>query len=416
MASSVKSESIAKQPEKFDIDLKSLLGPSSETGVSRDTPYVKPYVEFLRQVYDKMDNEYYLPVPEKKYNDFVDYFIDNILSCLRNKSNTLDNVRYLGAGLLVKRLKDPSDIFTNFYPPFEAEEYKSEALGYELGIGIDGRMTDKGYLIEDVEIRSDPYKKGIRLNDIILEVDGKPVFNIGENELESLFLSPLGVSMELKILFASTGKTSTVQIDVVEFFKETLSTVSTGIPGLFYIKINQFNRKTGDDFKKVMTYFIIKGMRRLIIDLRGNAGGPPLAARDIAEFFLPKRAPLFYFQRKNRPKVYLKTESSPFTFKGEIAILINEESGSASELFSGTLKAYDRAILIGERSAGKTFLKSMFKFEDNSMLLLTTSLAYLYNGERFNPEGLKPDFEAPEKQVNLFGFVSKCMDSYYEKK
>jgi carboxyl-terminal processing protease len=156
-----------------------------------------------------------------------------------------------------------------------------------------------------------------------------------------------------------------------------------------------------------------QGMNKLVIDLRGNGGGPPLAAREIVSYILPPGTDMIYFQRKNRPKALLKTFPTRFTYKGEITILIDKGTGSSSELFSWTLKGYDRAVLMGfENSAGKTFLKSMFNLKDESMLFLVTSLAYLYNGTTFDPNGLTPDFILPGEE-NMFPFIAESMDKYY---
>ena len=218
-----------------------------------------------------------------------------------------------------------------------------------------------------------------------------------------------------EILSRDTGKIFTVEVAAIEFFKETLSSIPTGIPNMQYVKINQFNQKTGDDLLMLINYFKRQGLDKLVIDVRGNAGGPPLAAREIANMFFPPNTDLFYFQKKNQPKIILRTLPTPVNFSGEIAVLIDKGSGSASELFAGTMQKHNRAILIGaEQSAGKTFLKSMFEFEDKSMLYLVTSLAYLYNGQTYNGDGLKPDFIA-KGDVDLFGFVSKCLDTYYAK-
>lgn len=386
-----------------------LAPPSSAPLESRK--YFRPYFNFLKEVYDKMDSEYYLAVSAKTFKRFTFSFQKKVLSRLKNKKTVVPEIKYLGAGLLVNKLKAPDDIFSSFIPPQVAEEFKSQVLGYELGIGLSGRMTDKGYLLERVELRSDSYAKGIRANDILLEINGIDIKTLSEERLKNLLFPPLDTVVRLKVLFSREQQVKEVEVKVIEFFKETLSSVPTGIPGMFYLKINQFNQKTGADFEKVMRYFLIQKMDKLIIDLRGNGGGPPLAAREIAGFFFPMNTDLFYFQRKNRPKIMLKTPPSPVQYGGRIAILIDEGSGSASELFAGTMRYYQRAILIGVPSAGKTFLKSMFDFEDKSMVILVTSIAYLFNGRRYDPAGLKPDFEV-RQNVDLFKFVYKAMDTF----
>lgn len=131
----------------------------------------------------------------------------------------------------------------------------------------------------------------------------------------------------------------------------------------------------------------------MIIDLRGNPGGSPLAAREISSFFLPAGEEFAYFQRNNKPKAELDVPELPqeHHYDGPLAILIDEGSGSASELFSGVMQQRRRAVLLGENSAGQVFLKSMFPLEDESMLLLVTARGHYPDGQVFSFQGLTPD-------------------------
>lgn len=394
------------------MDYDQYLKPAPDTDI-KDTSYFQPYLDFMQKVYETMETEYYTDVSKETYDKFKDEFTHKVLMRLKDRDTVVEDIKHLGAGMLVSKLKEPSDIFTNFIPPVMAEEFKSEVLGYELGIGVTGTITDRGYAVKHVEFRSDSYNKGMRAGDIILKINDKDVKKLTQEQITRAMSPALGSIVRLEVFSAEKKSVSAVDVEVIEFFKETLATVPTGIPGMFYVKINQFNQSSGEDLTKLIAYFMHQGIDKLIIDLRGNAGGPPLAAREIASLFFSPDMQLFYFQRKNRPVAMLSTLPAPFTYQGKIAILIDQGSGSASELFAGTMRYYKRAILIGTRSAGKTFLKSMFNFEDNSMLLLVTSVAHLYNGEVYDPSGLKPDFEVTQ-DVDLFSFVSYCMDSYHE--
>jgi len=400
------------ESKPFKIDLDKLLNPAPDPKLINE-PFQKPYLDFLKEVYDTMDREYYAPLSEETYETFVKEFRLKVLTRLKDREEVVPDIKYLGAGLLVQRLKQPWDTFSNFFPPKEAEEFKSEVYGYAQGIGVTGRMTKAGYLVEKVELRSDSFAKGIVPGDIIIRINGKLVSRMSEEALNKALYPPIDTMVRLELYKRKEKKLAAVDVKVIEFFKETLSSVPTGIPGLFYIKINQFNEKTGDDFVILTAYFERQGMNKMIIDLRGNGGGPPLAAREIASMFFPPNTDLIYFQRKNRPQIMLRTIFSRVHFQGEIAILIDKGTGSASELFAGTLREHDRAILIGtENSAGKTYLKSMYPFNDGSVLYLVTSLAYYYNGQLFDTSGLKPDFIVDENS-DLFKTVDKCLDDYY---
>ena len=92
-----------------------------------------------------------------------------------------------------------------------------------------------------------------------------------------------------------------------------------------------------------------------------------------------------------------------------MVILVNKESGSASELFSGIMQQYGRAVLIGTNTAGKVLLKSMFNFDDGSMLLLVTARGYLYNGAVFPFNGLTPDHIVSDDKMDLIRLAANYL-------
>ncbi|MDD4202208.1 MAG: S41 family peptidase [Candidatus Omnitrophica bacterium] len=401
--------------KSFDIDLDKLLFPKG-IPVPENTDYYQPYFDFFDEVFSVMQREYYLPVSEKVLSDFKQSYSETILSRLKNKEKIEEKIKYLGSGLLVNKLKEPNDIFSGFFPPKESKEFKEEVLGFTTqGIGITGEKTIYGFVIKRVELRSDSYKKGIRAQDRIIKINNADVLAMSQEQIEEALQAQMGQKISLELISFEKREPYSAEVEVIEFFKETLSSIPTGIAGMYYIKINQFNKATGADFQRVLYYYMTQKMDRLIIDLRGNGGGPPLAAQEIANMFFPIGTDLFYFKKKNYPEIMLKAMFSPFHYNGEVAILIDKKSASASELFAGTMREHNRAILIGqEDSAGKTFLKSMFNLSDGSMLMLVTSPAYLFSGTTFSFSGLEPDFLVPE-DVELFPFVYKCFKEYYGK-
>lgn len=398
-----------KVPPK--VDFNKLLNPNPDPAFKPDAAYLKPYHDFTKQIFDKMDVEYYKAVSRETYDRTMLAFSANVLSRIKDRNNVIVELKYTAAALVVRDLKDPTDIYSGFVPPREAPAFKSNALGYSLGIGITGSTTDAGYLVTRVEIRSDSFVQGIRPGDVILEIGGAKVKGMSAEDIKKALHPELNAVVVMKILSASTGKVSVLNVRTIEFLKETLAGRMTNMPRMSCIKIDQFNQKTGEDFNRILGYLMKTGTDRLIIDLRGNGGGTPVSAREIAGFFYPPKTPLFYFQRKNQPKVALRTEASRLHYKGDIALLVDRGTGSSSELFAGSLKRSGRAFVIGsERSAGKTCLKAMFSFEDKSLLYLVTALAYTQDGSVFDTKGVEPDFMLP-KNANVYAFAAKCFDS-----
>lgn len=369
--------------------------------------YYKPYLKLLKDVYETMDREYYKPVSYLTYKRYVEKYKKSVLSKLKITDRRVDQIAYIGAGLLVENLKAPEDKFSGFMPPKKAEEYSEQVYGYRYGIGIKGQLTEKGFVIQKVEKRSDAYQKGIRENDIIVKINNKDIKSLSLKEINNLLYPPLGELVNLDVFKPRIKKIISYRVECKEYFIETIEEIPTHIKGLYCLKIKSFNRKTHEDLKDYIKNFSHKGIKLLILDLRDNPGGPPLSVYEISGIFLSPGKKLFYYQKKNKPVFGLTSPTSEVVYKGPLIILINEKSGSASELLAGTLQAYKRATIVGKQhSAGFAFLKSTFKFGDGSMLTLITGDTYLFNDKRISIEGVQPDIIVPKKYDSL-NFVLK---------
>src|SRR3989338_6525619 len=202
----------------------------------------------------------------------------------------------------------------------------------------------------------------------------------------------------------------TIEVISQEYFKQTVFLLPLAVPHIYCLQVERFNQKTSEDMLNYLVYIMNQDKESsLILDLRGNPGGPPLAAREISSFFLPAGEEFAYFQRRDKPKAALDIPriSKRFHYKEPIVILVNEKSGSASELFSGIMQDRKRAVLMGQNTAGQVFLKSMFNFDDQSMLLLVTARGYYPSGKVFNFSGVKPDrFVKKEEEDSLLRYAA----------
>ncbi|MBF0386060.1 MAG: hypothetical protein HQL27_09375 [Candidatus Omnitrophica bacterium] len=361
----------------------------------------KKYVEFFEKVYDTIEQNYYRPVDRADYDRFLEIFRNKIYTQLINKGHSIDYIRWRSAAKLVEFLKDKEDIFSAFYPPEPAKEYEQSALDKRIDLGIQGKLIDKGFEVSFIEPRSDAFVKGLRKNDLILEISGKATASIKQEEIDAL-LNPMENS-STPISYLSWKDRNPRQIEVLsmEYVKQSVFEIPIPIEGYCGLEIKHFNRMTGNDVLRFMEYFKKKGeIKGLVLDLRNNPGGPPLAARELVSFFLTGGDDFAFFQKKNQPKALLDVPPIPEELKyyGQMVILINKKSGSSSELFSGVMQRKEKAVLMGRNSAGQVMLKSMFNFEDKSMVLLITSRGHFPDGAVFSFDGLKPDRYVPEEE------------------
>lgn len=389
---------------------------SAPPAVAEDEAYTA-YVDFFKEVFQVVQENYYKPVPPEALDRFIEKFRTKIYSQLKDTGKTADYVRWRSAALLIDSIKDPEDVFSAFYPPEPAKEYEGSALAktveieerMELGVSV--KKIPQGFMVDFIEPRSDAYEKGLRENDLLMRIDGKPLTDASPEEVLEL-LRPL-VSATVKIDYVSyaTREPQSIEVMPKEFFKQTVFPIRTKTPGIYGLELKHFNRKTGEDVLRFLSYFRSQGnIEGLILDLRDNPGGPPLAARELSSFFMTPGADFAYFQKKNQPKALLDVPEIPeqFRYQGPVVILVNKQSGSAAELFSGIMQRQKRAVLIGQPTAGQVMLKSMFHFADESMVVLITARGHHPDGKIFSFSGLTPNRAiGGEENIDLIEYAQK---------
>jgi len=369
----------------------------------QDDQTYQSYIDFFEKVYTVMNENYYKEIDRKEFDRFIQSFNTKIYKELKETGKSIDFVRWRSAAYLVDFLKQKEDIFSAFYPPEPAKVYEETVLGKKVDLGIEGEKIDAGFRVTFVEPRSHAYEQGLKTNDLVLSIDDQPVSGISLEQINELLMPFEDTKVRLVYLDGLTRQSRTVELISREYFKQTVFNVPLPVKEIYCLKIKRFNRMTADDMFRFLKFYRQQGqVKGLIIDLRGNPGGPPLAAREISSFFLSGGDEFAYFQKKNQPKASLDVPRIPeeFHYDGPMVILIDEGSGSASELFSGILQRRKRAVLMGQNSAGQVFLKSMFHLEDQSMLLLVTSRGHHPDGHVFSFDGLTPDKFISEQEVS----------------
>ena len=360
--------------------------------MARVEPTFAAYVKYFRSAYDIIDKNYYMPVDQKVFDDYIVDFRTRIFEKqLKDKTHLIASVKHVGTGILVARLKDPSDPFSNFFPPQMVKAFKESVLGYGGDIGIEGAFKNGRYVISQVEPRSDAFRKGVMISDEIVTVEGKPVTELSEDALKKIFAPAQAKEVILGIFSPKRGGTYTVKVASTTYFKQSIFPVATKDPAVACLGIRFFNEETGNDLRVFADALNKSSISKLIIDLRDNGGGPPLAAWEIAGIFLDPEQKLFYYLRRNGAPSGLITPASPVRYKGEVLIITNKGTGSAAEIFAGYMQAYRRAAIIGGNSAGKVYLKSLFDLDDGATIELTVAKGYLYNGNPIDKNGLVPD-------------------------
>ena len=376
------------------------------------------YLDFFEEIYQTMEQGYYYPVKREAFDRFIGKFNDEIYSKLKKKQLFDEFVSMRSGALLVDFLKTKEDIFSMLYPPQAVDDFKEEVLGKRSDLGIEGQLFDDGYKVSFVELRSDAYAKGLRENDILISIGGIKVSRLTQEEIVEKLTPEIDTVLKIIYLAGENKKKKVISVKAQEYFKQTVFPVTIHVPNVYCLQIQRFNRKTSEDLSRYLLVMNQQASTALILDLRGNPGGPPLAAREIASFFLTPGDEFVYFQRKGDEKNVLDVPMIPdqYLYRGPIAILVDKESGSASELFSGIMQKQNRAFLFGSRTAGQVFLKSMFNFDNEAMLVLVTARGHFPDGDIFDFDGLAPQFYVEDKEADPMYFAAGFLTSVLRQK
>lgn len=360
--------------------------------ITQNSDY-KQYTDFFEKIYKTFEDNYYLPPDRQIYDHFIQKFNTLIYAQLKGAGKSDDYVRWRSAWYLADALRSKDDKFTQFYPPKPAVNFQHEALGEKIDLGIEGKKNDIGFLVTRMEPRSDAYNKGLHEDDIILQIDGKSVKAMDEGTIESELTPLVNTHVQLSYLSNDTKTMKTIDAVSQEYFKQTVFLHEVPVPGVACLEVPKFNQMTGSDMDRFLELIKSQGIKGLVLDLRGNPGGPPLAAREISAFFLKGGDDFAYFQMRNAPKADLDvpTIDDQYKFNGPIVILVDADTGSAAELFSGVMQFRHRAYVLGVNTAGQILLKSMFPMGDGSMLALVKARGYYPDGHVFGFDGITPN-------------------------
>jgi carboxyl-terminal processing protease len=307
----------------------------------------------LNKLIDFINNEY---VDEVNTDSIVDLAVTNILEKL-----------------------DPHSVYV---PPSEQSQIAESMKGDFVGIGVNFYMLNDTIAIVKPVKGGPSEKAGIKSGDRILYANKEKLFGrkLISDSLFSKLKGEKGSEVTLTIYRKTENKKIQIKLkrDVVAIESVTAAVMIN--PKLGYIKINRFAETTYDEFKKGLLQLKKQGATSLIIDVRDNGGGYMEKAVEIADELL-KDKQLIVFTKNKKGKVDKTYATANGNFEaGNVFILINENSASASEILAGAIQDNDRGTIIGRRSFGKGLVQREMNFEDGSAVRLTIARYYTPTG------------------------------------
>lgn len=275
-------------------------------------------------------------------------------------------------------LKD-LDPYTVFYDAQDIEDARIRKEGEYGGIGVSVYYLKKGIQINEIYKGYSADRAGLKAGDIIISIDEQPLKNMERDQLSLFLKGTPNSTFSIEILRQGELIKKEISRDKITVKAVPFAEMIDAETG--YIALTRFNNNASFEVKKAFQKLKNQGMQRLVFDLRSNPGGSLLQSVNIANFFLPKGNVIVKTKAKVKKwSTTYRASNEPLDLEIPIVVLINGRSASASEIVSGALQDYDRAVIMGERSFGKGLVQSYRKLTYGTQLKVTISKYYTPSG------------------------------------
>lgn len=290
---------------------------------------------------------------------------------------------------LINGLGDKYSVYYN------EEDYKELQLSttgqyYGIGAGLTQDLDTMVVSITKVYKGTPSEAAGLKNDDIIITVDGVDGTSMEVSELVKLIRGEAGTTVHLEVYRPGTDEYLDFDVERADI---TLPSVDYELMenGIGYILIDSFETETAHQFEAAVEEMTAQGMQALIIDVRYNPGGMINSVVDIADAILPEGLVVYIEDKVGNRQEF--TSDGDSYMELPIAVLINEDSASASEILAGAIKDYEYGTLIGTTTFGKGIVQTIFPLPDGDAVKLTTAKYFTPNGNYIHEVGIEPDIE-----------------------
>lgn len=285
-------------------------------------------------------------------------------------------------------LRDP---YTVYFTKEQMDSFSERTEGEYVGIGMHVIMDNDGLLTIVEAFEGSPAKKaGLTRDDKIIKVDGKDVTSIKD---ENLIINMIKgkENTHVKITIYRPSEEKSIDLDIVRKKIKVSNIKWEMLDGnIGYIRILMFDNDAYSYFNKALEELLGKGLKGLIIDVRDDPGGDYEQVVEIADRLLPKGL-IVYTEDKNKKRDEQLSDDRQLEYP--LAVLVNGNSASASEVLSGAIKDHDKGKLIGTKTFGKGLVQQVYGFKDGSGLKLTVSRYFTPSGKCIQGIGIEPDIK-----------------------
>lgn len=304
------------------------------------------------------------------------------------------------------------DPYTRYVSYRDYENFKIETEGRFGGIGVtvDTSNSEKGIKIVSTMDGQGAQLAGIKPDDTITAVDGKPISGMAVEDAVALIRGEIGTNVKLTIerdgeIMEVLVERKSVELPAIQHY---MLENNIGV-----IRYNNFTRVSVEQFNKAYRELKEKGLKYLILDLRNNTGGLVESSVEIASRFMEENKKVVEIENKK----YATTINSVKTeYKVDVPtiVLVNENTASASEILTAALKDYKLATVIGTQTYGKGLVQETIPIDDKSAIIVTVSQYLTPNGENIQANGIKPDIEVEISSEDLLKGIDTQLNKAIE--
>lgn len=323
---------------------------------------------------------------------------DGIGSEVEGKLNAIDSVLesfYFGDvddetakdNIYKAYLSSYGDKYTMYYTADEYKALKESTNGKFYGIGAVCQLSGEGgVLLVDVYDNGAGYQAGLRSGDRVVNVDGRDITDMELSSAVALIKGDKGTSVTLEVIRGTERLTFSVVRDAVEAKTVSYTLLDNNIG---YLSISQFEEVTTKQFKAAVEDLQSQGMKGLVIDIRNNPGGLLDTVVGMLKYMLPDGLIVYTEDKQGNRKEYKGQDNDEFNLP--LAVLVNGNSASASEIFAGAIQDYGKGTIIGTQTYGKGIVQTVKPLTDGSAIKFTIAKYFTPKGQDIHGKGVTPD-------------------------
>lgn len=282
----------------------------------------------------------------------------------------------------IKAMVSDLDPHSSYISREEAEAMNQSMSGSFAGIGITFAVVSDSTFVTAVNPDGPALRAGLRQGDRIIGVDGQSIVGKGIKNQQVMMMLRGEKGKEVSLQVMRNGLKEPISMKVMREQIADLSIRSSYMvtKEIAYISLGIFSESTRREMDAALKDLKRKGMKKLILDLQGNGGGYVQAAIGVADEFLPKESLVFYAVGHDGGKDHYATGGFGQFMTGDLVVMIDESTASSSEIVTGALQDWDRAVVVGRRSFGKGLMQKPVVMTDGSVLRLTGARYYTPSG------------------------------------